>query len=111
MSSIHELNLLRLSNVKQERNELVRLKSKFKLFDINRFTLNKEERGKYRRNISIVKKLNKLMKFNFNIPFQIYINNVKKERELFNVKIIYLKKICKKYNIPDDLLECIKIEL
>ena len=107
-NSFHELNLLRLNNIKEQRNEISRLKSKYDLFDINRFSLNKNDRGVYRRNILIVKKLTKLIKFNFNFPFNLYINNIKKERYLYDIKILYLGKICNNYNIPDDIYEYIK---
>lgn len=101
---INELDLIRLNNLKQERIEIKRLKSKFELFDINRFSLNKDDRGKYRRNILIVKKLNKLIKYNFNNPFNVYISNIKKERYLYDIRIKYLNNICSKNNIPNELI-------
>ena len=45
-----ELNLIRLNKIKQNRNEMKKLKSsKKELFDINRFSLNEELQQKYTR--------------------------------------------------------------
>jgi hypothetical protein len=103
----HELTQMRLTNIWKERNEIIRLKSSYNLFDINQFSLNKYDRGRYRRNIVIVKKLLKLIPRSFNLPFHIYIKNIKKERYKYKINI-YLKKICGKNNIPDDIMLYIK---
>ena len=99
----HELIELRLNKVRRDRTEIARLKSTYKIFDLNRFSLNKDDRGRYKRNILIVNKLLKILPYNNYNPFHLYINNIKIER--FKLKIsIYLKKICEKNNIPDDIM-------
>ncbi len=103
----HELTQFRLNIIRKERNEVARLKSSYNIFDINQFSLNKNDRGIYRRNIVIVKKLLKLLPRNFNYPFHLYINNIKKERYKYKINI-YLKKICEKNNIPNDIMQYIK---
>ena len=103
----HELTQFRLNIVREERGEVARLKNRYDLYNINQFSLNKYDRGRYRRNIIIVKKLLKLLPRNFNYPFHLYINNIKKK--LYKYKInIYLKKICEKNDIPDDIMLYIK---
>ena len=98
-----ELNLLRLSKIKRERNEISLLKNKYDLFNKNRFSLNDIQRKRYNRNIKSIRKLIKLVNLNFKIPFHIYVNNIKKERILYSKNIILIKKICEKNNIPEDL--------
>lgn len=103
MKMEHELNLLRLSKRKKERNEMSYLKNKYQIFDKNRFSLNDETRNLYTRNLEITKKLLKLIPRNFNKPFQIYIKNVKKERIKYSQNKIFIKHICNINSIPDDL--------
>ena len=97
---VDELNLLRLSKIKTERNEIALLKKKYDLFDINRFSLNTNTQNKYKRNINIVRKLVKLLpKYHFHK----YIEHVKILRLNHSYYMKYLSKICIKYNIPNDL--------
>jgi len=107
ISMDHELTQFRLNIVREERGEVARLKNRYDLYNINQFSLNKYDRGRYRRNIIIVKKLLKLLPRNFNYPFHLYINNIKKERYKYKINI-YLKKICEKNDIPDDIMLYIK---
>lgn len=99
----HELNLLRLSKKKIERNEMLNLKKKYEIFNKERFSLNDETRNLYSRNLEITRKLLKLIPLNFNKPFQIYIENVKKERIKYSQNKIFIKRVCDINNIPDDL--------
>ena len=103
----HELNLLRLSKKKKERNEIKYLKSKYELYNLNRFSLTKEDQIKYKRNIKIINELVKLIPLNFKIPFNIYINNIKIERIRYSKYIFHLNKICNEKLIPEEIKDII----
>lgn len=103
----HELNLLRLKKIKEERNEIIFLKSKYKIYDINRFSINKEKQDTYQRNISIIRKLVKILPYNNYIPFHIHINNTKKLRILNSKHRILLNHICDKFKIPIEIINLI----
>ena len=102
-----ELNLLRLDKIKKERNELLVLKTKYDIFNINRFSLDKEKQSQYKRNINIVRKLVKILPRNNFIPFQIYIENIKKERIKYSQNKILIRNICSKNSIPEDIVALI----
>lgn len=99
-----ELNLLRLNNVRKNRNEMQKLKSsKKKLFDINRFSLNEKLQAQYTRNINIC---NKLLRLEPTRYFHLYVENIKlKKKEIYFYDKLYLKYLCNKYNIPYELFQ------
>ena len=101
-----ELNLIRLNKIKQNRNEMKKLKSsKKELFDINRFSLNEELQQKYTRNIKIC---NKLLQLESKRYFHLYIENIKlKKQEIYNYDKLYLKYLCNKNKIPNDIFKLI----
>ena len=55
------------------------------------------------RNKNIIIKLLKLIKYNFYKPFNIHIRNNLEKRKYYNIYIIYLNKLCNKYNINNDI--------
>ena len=101
-----ELNLLRLSNVRKNRDEIKKLKlSKKKLFDINRFSLNEQLQAQYTRNINIC---NKLLRLESKRYFHLYINNIKSKKiEIHYYDKLYLKHLCNRYNISHDIFRLI----
>ena len=103
---MNELNLLRLNNVRKNRNEMQKLKSsKKKLFDINRFSLNEKLQAQYTRNINIC---NKLLRLEPKRYFHLYVENIKlKKKEIYNYDKLYLKYLCNKNKIPNDIFKLI----
>ena len=100
-----ELNMLRLTKIKKEREEIKNLKNKYEIFDINRFSLSEPLQIRYQRNISIIRKLVKTLPKRH---FLLYTKNVDRIKNEVRINdIVYINMICKEYKIPADIINII----